>query len=329
MQERVTRSFGRLAALAALSMSLVIATAGGPEEVVAARKPSPSDTPVIAGFYGSPGAKACLWHRYKLDYYVGQYYTVESDPLAPLTPTDPVAQQVDVSFTTIHGTADPTNTSVGPFSARGQMLVRTMTYTPTSVGTDTMTIKAKTADGSWKNDVKFDVVRCKAKIRGTADMTPVTSIANELGGGLWTMVASLDVEGEAEVVENAVTGSGTVRFFMYEQFEGIAQNAYTCSMSPPWQGSGDLGVTGDAAVLDDGQLALTLDIAPIPLGATRVQCTGQVGAGGFDLPAGDLPAQTVALAAVPMGGGTVDDELPYGQFVLPFTVSVVEREATS
>jgi hypothetical protein len=101
-------------------------------------------------------------------------------------------------------------------------------------------------------------------------------------------------------------------------------------MSPPWQGSGDLTISGDAAALDDAQLALTLDLGAIPLGATRIQCSGVGGmSGGFDLPAGDLPAVALVVDPLPMDGGTADEDLPYGQFQLPFTVSVVDREVAS
>lgn len=330
MEQRVARSLGRLAALAALSASVVLGTSGGPPPAEAsAPGASGPGIPVVVGFLSSVPEKACVNHRYKVEYYVAQHVTGDKAAevaLAPVVPIDPV----QVAFTATVGVVFPASEPVGPFKAYGQQIVRTITYKATSVGSETLTVKGVNAGGSWTGEMTFQVVKCKAKVRASADMSPVTSVANAIGDGLWTMVASLDVEGEAEVGESSVTGSGTGRFFMMEQFEGVPQGVMTCSMSPAWQGSSDLTITGDAAVMDDAQLALTLDLGSIALGATRIQCSGIGGmGGGFDLPAGELPAVAVSLEPLPMEGGTVEDEIPYGQYQLPLTVSVVQREVAS
>jgi len=49
--------------------------------------------------------------------------------------------------------------------------------------------------------------------------------------------------------------------------------------------------------------------------------------GGFPLPAWGLDALTMQLDPVPMGGGVTTVDLPFGQYTIPVTVSIVERGA--
>ena len=313
-----------LGVLAAASMVALAGWTGGtPPAALAEMTP----VPVVVGFFTPDLTEACVNSIYPIEYYVIYHFEFKNVDLAPLTPLGQ-AETIKLLFYTERGTASPRTKDISTAGMYGKTKTGWINYKPTKVGTEYLTIVGSTPEDDWKSEMKFEVKKCKEKVRGTADMSQVTSQANSVGGGLWQMVASLDVEAPAEVGESSITGTGTANFFMDEVFQGVAGDVMTCAMEPPWQGTGEVTVEGDVAAAEQAQLTLKLDVASMPIAATTISCSGVGGVyGSFPLPAWGLDALTMQLDPVPMGGGVTTVDLPFGQYVIPVTVSVVQRGA--
>lgn len=317
-------SFRGLGLLAAASMVAMAGWAAGAPPTAKAERLS---VPVLVGFFSPDLTEACVNSIYPLEYYVSYHWEFKDDTLYPLAPLGP-APTIRLTFHTERGTASPQSRSISTAGMYGKTVSGWMNYKATKVGTEHLTIVGSTSDSDWKQEMTFEVKKCKEKVRGTADMSSVTSQADSMGGGLWQMVASLDVEATADVGEDGVTGTGTANFFMDEVFQGIAGGAMTCKMEPPWQGTGEVTVEGDVAADQQAQLTLHLDVASMPMAATNITCTGMGGlSGGFPLPVWVLDVLAMQLEPVPMSGGVTTVDLPFGQYVIPVTVSIVQRGA--
>jgi hypothetical protein len=312
-------------ASAAMALALVCTAPG------AGPKPVHADSlgiPVVVGFFSPPPANVCLNHKYKLEYYVtvnANFIKPGMVPLAPLVPIKPV----NVTFQAQHGTPFPKEDLVGPFKAFGQTITRWLTYTAKTEGQEKLTIQGATEDGDWKADMEFEVKKCKEKVRGTADMSPVTNKMNKSASQLWQAVSSLDMQGEAEVGEDSVKGTGTANFFMDMQWQGVEGNVIVCTMTPPWSGSGDIAIAGDPAALQDSELALKLDIDSMPINATTFACSGVGNVfGSFPLPGWSVAALNIQMDPLPIEGGVTTKDFSFGQYQIPLLISVVERAAS-
>ncbi len=249
--------------------------------------------------------------------------------LAPLRPSAPV--RVGLDATASRGKVTPASQMVGPFEFFGQRRQVVLRYQALAPGHEDLTVTGSVAGGgSWTATMSFEVVRCKVVVVGTADMSPATNAANQAAGGMWTMGASLDLDGEVLLDDGAPAGTGTVAFSLTGDWtSGV--DVFACQLDPQWTGSGTVDVQLDPAQLDPaqvdhGDIDVTLAIGAIQVNATTVSCGGAGGiAVSMDVPPWQVPAATLDLDPVASPGGTDVEDFPYDVYRLPMTVSVVER----
>ena len=303
----------------------VVASLGLAGTAAAHERADPSPALIVSILTPAPG-EVCVRSSLTVEAQVGY---LPRDPGGALAPLVPVPVQISLDATASRGTVTPAHSSLGPFRTYGEHRIKVLRYRASAPGHEDLTVTGSFAGGgSWKETLSFDVVRCKVVVVGSADMSPAVNAANEAAGGMWTMGASLDLDGEVLLDEGGATGTGTVAFAITGDFANGA-GVLECRLDPQWTGSGTVDVQLDAAALDnDGTLAATLAIGAIPVNATTVSCEGAGGiSASFDVPPWQVPAATLAFDPVAGPGGSAVEDFPYDTYLLPLTVSLVERSA--
>lgn len=315
---------GRRARWVLCSAAALVGALGGAGQ---GRAADPESSVVVSILTPEPG-QVCVRSSLAIEVQIGYALLVETDGvLAPVITPTPV--RIGLDATASRGTVTPASQMVGPFTAYGQRRQVVLRYRATAPGHEDLAVTGTLAGGgTWKATLSFEVVRCKLVVVGTADMSPATGAANEAAAGMWTIGASLDLDGEVALDESGASGTGAVAFSVTGEFDSDV-GVLACSLDPQWSGSGTVGIQVDGAQLDDdGSLVVDLDIGDIPVNATTVSCEGVGGiAVSMNVPPWVVPAATLDLDPVAGPGGTATEEFPYDKYQLPMTITLVERPA--